>query len=48
MGKKRKRRGEGNDSNERPKKKALPKEDEPKKTGNNKSYIQVCSKCASI
>lgn len=41
MGKKRKRRAEGNDSNDRQKKNPLPKEDEPKKTSNNKSYIQI-------
>ncbi|XP_027769092.1 tRNAse Z TRZ4, mitochondrial-like isoform X2 [Solanum pennellii] len=41
MGKKRKRRAEGNDSNDKPKKNPLPEEDELKKTGNNKSYIQI-------
>ncbi|KAH0707918.1 hypothetical protein KY290_010340 [Solanum tuberosum] len=41
MGKKRKRRAEGSDSNDRQKKNPLPKEDEPKKTSNNKSYIQI-------
>nr|XP_004252351.4 tRNAse Z TRZ4, mitochondrial-like isoform X1 [Solanum lycopersicum] len=41
MGKKRKRRAEGNHSNDKPKKNPLPEEDELKKTGNNKSYIQI-------
>lgn len=48
MGKKRKRRAEGNHSNDKPKKNPLPEEDELKKTGNNKSYIQVSSKCGDF